>query len=190
MTEDNQFFHKVIRSGTVRMAQIEVPEVEMFDNTIRLANELNMTSEAVKGHANDTDKFFNNNGINLAANDVIVFGILFLLISVSVMIAVCTGCYSGGRKITKWWKKKRGNTVSTATKEGERGGLLPKSESAAEEGMAVVEDGPGSPQDSTDTTKSTPPPFQMKDSSDDSIETITTISHNVEYIPGGQSYII
>ena len=150
------------------MAPIEVPEVDMFDKTIRLVNELNVTSDAAVAHANDTSKFLNNiqegnNMINLATTEVIAhLSILFLLILLAVLITVCAGCYCGG----KWWKKKTGNKVSTAIKDN------------VVVGMTNI------PEDSTDTTQfSPPPPFQMKDSSDDSIETITTISHNVEYIP-------
>ena len=111
MAEDNQFFHC---SHTVKMAPIEVPEVDMFDKTIRLVNKLNVTNDAVKGYANDTGKFFNNihegsNGINFATTEVITFGILFLLILVVGLSAIGTGCYCGGKKITKWLKKKRGN---------------------------------------------------------------------------------
>ena len=174
MAEDNQFFHC---SHTVKMAPIEVPEVDMFDKTIRLVNKLNVTSNAIMGYANDDPAnsiHEGSNGINLGATEVIIFGILFLILSVTGLIAICTGCYCGGKKITKWWKKERGHKDSTTIKDN----------------VDVENEMTNIPQDSTDNTQSTPPPFDMKDSSDDSIETITTISHNVEYIPRGQSYII
>ena len=143
----------------MKMAPIEVPEVEMFDKTIRLVKEQNVRSDAVVGYAKDSGKFINNrhegsNGIILAMT-----GGMFLLILVIVMIAVCTSCYRGGKKIAKWWKKKRDNKVSTAINDN-----------------GVIIEMTNIPQDSTYTTKSTPPPFERNDSSpDDSFHSVSTI---------------
>ena len=86
------------------MAPIEVTEVDMFDKTIRVVKELNMTSDA-----NDTGKFFydtheGSNDITRAINVSLLYtGPLILVL---LLIHVCRGCYCGGRKITKWWKNK------------------------------------------------------------------------------------
>ena len=109
-------------------APIEVPEVQEFHEAMMnpdngqeriLVDELNVTSDTVKGYLGDTEDFFDeirngddNQGVNFAAVKYIV---LVWVVLIGLIVALCTACYCGGKKIAKEWRKKvRKDTVDTS----------------------------------------------------------------------------
>ena len=153
---------------------------EIFNERVNVVDELNVTSNTVMGYPNDTGHFFdeirhgeNTNGDNLAAA-MVPYVLLFFLVLFAVVGALCTACYCGGKKIIKEWRK--GTKKETLDDTDDAGPF--------EISLRIIKDN-----EEVDTTKSTPPPYETKDSSEDSVWTITR-SRKAEYIPQDKSFFL
>ena len=154
---------------------------EIFNARVNVVDELNVTSDTVMGYPNDTGNFFdeirhgeNTNGDNLTAA-MVPYAVLFFLVLFAVAGALCTAGYCGCKKIIKEWRK--GSKKDTLEDTDEAGPF--------EISLRIIKEN-----EEVDATKSTPPPYEMKDSSEDSVWTITRSHHKAEYIPQDRSYFL
>ena len=133
---------------------------EIFNARVNVVDELNVTSDTVMGYPSDTGNFFdeirhgeNTNGANFTA--AMYAGLFFIIASyVVIVLALALAWYCGGKKIIKEWRK---GSKKDTLEDTDEAGLF-------EISLRIIKEN-----EEVDATKSTPPPYEMKDSSEDSV---------------------